>query len=342
MIWGPSISQPLYSHLIWSTSISYGPPLSLKHYLLSDMVHLYLSTTISYPIWSTSISQALSPIHCLSSDKVHLYLPTTVSHPIWSTSISQALSPIWYGPPLSLKHYLLYDMVHLLSHNHYLSIRYGPPLSPNHCLSSDMVHLYLPYGHYILYLIMVTTSYLIWATSISQALSPIWYGPLLSHNHYLSSDKVHLYLPTTVSHPIWSTSISQSLYPIWYGPPQSHMGHLYLSSTISYLIRSTSISQPLSLFRYGPPLSPNHYSLLCVWFKLTMILALTDSENSALYNNAELCTLNLRSHYSWTDDSIGLYFGYMIPYVYTMEANKLYTISAFPAFICRSWLCLVL
>ena len=44
---------------------------------------------------------------------VHLYLTTTLSYLIWSTSISQPLSPIRYGPPLSPNHYLLSDMVHL-------------------------------------------------------------------------------------------------------------------------------------------------------------------------------------------------------------------------------------
>ena len=72
------------------------------------MVHLYIPTTISYLIWSTSI-----PNHYLLFDMIHLYLPTTISYPIWSTFISQPLSPIGYGPPLSPNHYLLSDMVQL-------------------------------------------------------------------------------------------------------------------------------------------------------------------------------------------------------------------------------------
>ena len=107
LIWSTSISQPL-------SPIRYGPHLISQP--LSPII-LYLPTTISYPIWSTS------------------YLPTTISYPIWSTFISQPLSPI----------------------------RYGPPLSPNHYLLSNMVHLYLP----------TTISYLIWSTYISQPLSHI-------------------------------------------------------------------------------------------------------------------------------------------------------------------------
>ena len=178
LIWSTFISQPPLSPIWYGLPLSpnhyllsrYGPPLSPNHYLLSDMVsHHYLLSN-----------------HYLLSDMVHLYLPTTISYPIWSTCstcISQPLSPIWYGPPLSSNHYLRSDMVHLylpttisypiwppLSRNNYLlfdmvrsssqplsSIRYCPPLSSNHYLLSDMVHLYLP----------TTISYPIWYTFIS-------------------------------------------------------------------------------------------------------------------------------------------------------------------------------
>ena len=65
------------SYLIWSTFIS-------QPYVLSDMIHLY-------------ISQPLSPNHSLLSDMVHLYFPT--------------IYIIRYGPPLSPNHYLPSDMV---------------------------------------------------------------------------------------------------------------------------------------------------------------------------------------------------------------------------------------
>ena len=43
-------------------TLSIWMPYMLPFHLLSDMVHLYLPTTISYPIWSNFISQLLSPI----------------------------------------------------------------------------------------------------------------------------------------------------------------------------------------------------------------------------------------------------------------------------------------
>ena len=258
LIWSTSVSHPIWSAFISQplSPIWYGTPLSLNpylilpsynsnHYLLADMVHLYPPTTISYLIWSTSISQPLCPIRYGPplSHMVPLYLSTTICYPIWSTFISQPLWHIWYGPPLS----------------------------PNHYLLSDMVHLYLPTT--ISYLIWSTSishsirspwspnPYFLWPTSISQLQSPIRYGPPLSPNHYLLSDMVHLYLPTTISYPIWSPSISHPIWSTFISQHLTSMAHLYLPTTISYQIWFTFISQPLSPIWYGPPLSPNHYLL---------------------------------------------------------------------------------
>ena len=201
------------SYPIWSTSISYGPHLSLNHYLISDMVHLF-----SQPLSPNWYGPPLSPNHYLLSDMVHLlsphhYLISDMVHLFISQHrypipyglllshmvhlFSQPLSPNRYGPPLSSQP---------LSH-----IWYGPPLSSNHYLLSDMVqlnipttisyliwvHLYLPYNMVHLY---PPNPYLLCLPSISQPLSPIWYGPPLSPNHNLTSDMVHLFISQPLSH----------------------------------------------------------------------------------------------------------------------------------------------